>query len=167
MIEYEKFLKDFDNKIQSYFSAHRDFVFCKAGCASCCKKGEYPLSELELKFLMRGYIGLDNNIKKFVQKNIKQMEKGGKCPFLIDDKCSVYMYRPIICRVHGIAYLCKENTVKIPFCVNENKNYSKVYKNGMIDINPVLENLDTPSVLKNFNYGDIKNLYDWLDHSPT
>ena len=34
--------------------------------------------------------------------------------------------------------------------------------NGEITINPIPENLDTPNVLKNFDYGEIRNLYDWI-----
>ena len=83
------------------------------------------MSQMELEYLMQGYIALDAKLKLKVQNNIKNMQRGGACPFLIDKTCSVYQYRPIICRVHGLAYLCKENTVKVPYCVNENKNYAK------------------------------------------
>ena len=82
---------------------------------------------------------------------------------MIDKKCSIYAYRPIICRVHGLAYLCRQNTVKVPYCVNEGKNYSTVYNSGEITINPIPENLDTPNVLKEFEYGEIRNLFDWVD----
>ena len=111
---------------------------------------------------MQGYINLENKVKIKVQENIKKMEKGGCCPFLVEKKCSVYLYRPIICRVHGLAYLCKDNKVKVPYCVNDNKNYSDVYEKGEIRINPVTENLDTPNVLKDFDYGEIRNLFDWI-----
>ena len=64
--------------------------------------------------------------------------------------------------MHGIAYLCGNNTVKVPYCVNDGKNYSDVYKSGEIVINPVKENLDTKFVLNNMEYGEIRNLIDWL-----
>lgn len=166
MISYKKFLCDFDSKLEKYFKEHQNFIQCKAGCSNCCKKGDYPVSQLELEYLMQGFIALDNETKKLVQENIKFMKKGGSCPFLINNKCSVYPYRPIICRVHGLAYLCRENTVKVPYCVNENKNYSDVYNNGEINLNPIKENLDTPNILKGFDYGEIRNLYDWLNNSP-
>ena len=57
------------------------------------------------------------------------MQKGEQCPFLIENSCSIYPYRPIICRVHGLAYLCKENLVKVPYCANNGLNYKDVYKN--------------------------------------
>ena len=160
--KYKDFLQDFDLRLKNYFNQHKSHIHCKAGCSFCCEAGDYPLSQLELEYLMQGYIKLDNETKKKVQTNFKSMVKGGKCPFLIDKKCSVYQYRPIICRVHGLAYLYKEGNVKVPFCVREGKNYSDVYSNGEININPIIESLDTPNVLKDFDYGDIRNLYDWI-----
>ncbi len=129
----------------------------------CCENGDYPLSQTEYEYLMQGYIKLDNNTKKTVQHNIKNIVKGGACPFLINKQCSVYQYRPIICRVHGIAYLCKDNTVKIPYCAKEGLNYSSVYSDGEIVINPVLENLDITSILHDYEFGEICNLADWLE----
>lgn len=164
MIKYIQFLKNFDSKLKKYFNQHQEFINCKLGCSECCKKGDYPLSELELNYIMQGYIKLDNETKMIIQENIKKIKKGGACPFLINKKCSIYDYRPIICRVHGLAYLYKNNTVKLPYCVNSNKNYANVYDNCEINIEPIKENLDTQEVLKNFDYGEIRNLYDWLYH---
>ena len=162
-MDYEQFLKNLDSRLARYFELHKDFIQCKAGCSACCEKGDYPISDIELEYLMQGYIALDNNQKQLVQQQIKTMKKGGACPFLINKKCAVYKYRPIICRVHGLAYLCGKNTVKVPFCTNYGKNYSKVYNSGEIVINPIAENLDTQNLLKDLNYQDIRNLYDWIN----
>lgn len=159
---YKDFLKNFDLKLENYFNSHKKHIHCIIGCSSCCEKGDYPLSQIELEYVMQGYIKLDNDIKIMVQNNIKSFTRGEKCPFLIQNQCSIYPYRPIVCRVHGLAYLCNDNKVKVPYCVNFNKNYSDCYNNGEITINPVLENLDTPNVLKDFDYGEIRNLYDWI-----
>ena len=162
-MKYKDFLDNLDKKLEEYFSAHKEFIHCKPGCSSCCEKGDYPLSKIELEYLMQGFISLDDETKIRVQNNIKNIEKGRTCPFLINKKCSIYSYRPIVCRVHGLAYICKENVVKVPYCVNEGKNYASVYKDGEITINPVLENLDTQNVLKDFDFGEIRNLCDWLN----
>lgn len=162
---YRKFLKEFDTKLNSYFEAHKKYIKCKAGCSACCEKGDYPISQIELEYLMQGFIALDNETKIKIQTNIKSMKRGNKCPFLLNNRCSVYPYRPIICRVHGLAYLCKKECVKLPYCVNAGKNYAEVYGNNEIVINPIMENLDTPSVLKELNYGEIRNLYDWLNQN--
>ena len=163
MIKYQHFLTDFDKKLAEYFQRDTSYICCHAGCSSCCEKGDYPISQLELEYIMQGFIQLDNETKIKIQENIKKLEKGCKCPFLVHKKCSIYQYRPIICRVYGLAYLCKNNIVKIPYCVHEGKNYASIYKfDNEISIAPIAENLDTPNVLKDFDYGEIRNLYDWI-----
>lgn len=164
-MDYQKFIKELDKKLEDYFASQASYLVCKKGCADCCKAGDYPLSDLELQYLMLGYQKLDAELKLKVQERIKNMQKGGECPFLNDNLCSVYDYRPIICRVHGLAYLCKDKTVKLPYCINNGKNYISKYQNGEFIGEPILENLDTNKILEGLNYNEIRNLYDWCHPS--
>lgn len=146
-----------DKKLKAYFEKYKDFICCREGCSSCCEKGDYPLSDVELKYLMKGYSSLDNSAKIKVQQNIKTMVKGGACPFLLEHRCAIYPYRPIVCRIHGLAYLNKDGVVKLPYCANEGKNFSNNYSNGEFVGEPIKENLD-----ELMNIGEVRNLYDWL-----
>ena len=162
-MDYKEFLDDLDKRLEKYFELHKEYVKCCLGCSSCCESGDYPLSALELEYLMHGYTKLSDEVKIKVQTNIKNIQKGGTCPFLIDKTCSIYPFRPIICRVHGLAYICHGDVVKVPYCANEGKNYANVYKNGEIEINPIKENLDTQNLLKDFDFGEIRNLINWIN----
>lgn len=162
-IDYPKFLKELDKKLNACFLEQKDFIHCKAGCSACCEKGDYPLSDIELEYLMQGFINLEPEKKIIVQENFKTMKKGGKCPFLIDKLCSIYPYRPIICRTHGLAYLMKDGRANVPYCANEGKNYSEVYKDGELLSEPIKENLSTQNILLNLaDSRTVKNLYDWV-----
>ena len=161
-MNYEQFIQELDVKLANYFELHKAYIHCKPGCSACCEKGDYPLTSIELEYLMKGYIALDNTTKQVVQQNINSMKKGGVCPFLVDKKCSVYKYRPIICRVHGLAYRYKENKLKLPYCANYGLNYANILKNGEIIIDIVFENLDTQNILKTSEFGETRNLYDWI-----
>ena len=147
-----------DKKLSVYFEQYKNFICCKEGCSLCCEKGDYPVSDLELKYIMEGYSKLENTRKIRVQDNIKNMVRGGACPFLLNNRCSIYQYRPIVCRIHGLAYLNKDGIVKLPYCVNYGKNFSKVYSDGEFYSEPIKENLDLL-----FNIGEVHNLYDWLN----
>lgn len=162
MQKYIDFLAKLDKKLENFFISHRDDIYCKKGCSDCCQKGDYPISELELKYLTQGFLSLNSISKIQVQNNFKNIKRGEACPFLIKNECSIYQYRPIICRVHGLCYLIKNNTVKLPYCTNKGKNYSNKYNNNEFIGEPINENLDTTEILKDFNFGEIKNLYDWI-----
>lgn len=162
-ISYPEFLKELDKKLGDYFISQAGNVCCKKGCSLCCETGDYPLSDVELEYLIQGFILLEPEQKIIVQNNIKNMKKGGKCPFLIDKRCSIYPYRPIICRTHGLAYLMNDGRANVPYCVHDGKNYSKVYKNGELLTEPVKENLSIQSLISDLGCDYcIKNLYDWI-----
>ncbi len=165
MQSYSDFINELDKRLCSYAAFFKDFIMCKEGCSDCCENGDYPISQPEVEYLMQGYALLENDKKIQVQKNIQKMQKGGACPFLINKSCSVYKYRPIICRVHGLAYLCAEGTVKLPYCANEGKNFSSVLSSGIVEIAPIKENLDTKKVISLYDSKaaeTIKNLIDWI-----
>lgn len=163
MQEFKQFIDELDQKLSTYFDFYKEHICCHKGCSACCEKGDYPLSELELRFVMLGYESLDSDTKIKVQKNFKTIVKGEACPFLINKECSIYPYRPIVCRTHGLVYLIDEEKVKLPYCVHDGLNFSKLYKNGKIIIKPISENLDTKILLKDFKFGEIRNLFDWLN----
>ena len=162
---YQEFLRELDSRLEKFRVAQQNYIVCKEGCSSCCESGDYPLSRIELEYLMQGFISLDNEKKAIVQSNVKNMVPHGICPFLIDKKCSVYPWRPIVCRVHGLAYLVKESVVKVPYCVNEGKNFSSVYQDSEITVVPIKFNLDTQNLLKEIDCGEILYLYDWLKNN--
>lgn len=70
-------------------------------CANCCKKLAPALSLEETKRIAR-YLKL--TYRKFENKYIERktpqgiLLKGPECPFLCENKCSVYDYRPEACR---------------------------------------------------------------------
>ena len=94
-MKYSKFLEDLDIRLNHYFDDYKDYICCQKGCSSCCKKGDYPISQVEPEYLMQGYISLENNIKQKVQNNVSEMQRGGACPFLIDKECSPFRGYPV------------------------------------------------------------------------
>ncbi len=163
---YPKFLLELDSKLEKYFKNQAEYICCKKGCSACCEKGDYPISELELRYIMLGYSEVDSETKLKIQQNLSTLEKGGKCPFLISSECSIYPYRPIICRVHGLAYICDNGIVKLPYCANDGRNFASVYNDEIFTSEPIREDLNTPNLLKDLEYGEIRNLYDWIKN-PT
>jgi len=193
---YKKYLEIIHERmLKKYFNQQKDYIFCKEGCSHCCEKGQYPFSALELKYLMLGYNKLSQEEKDIIQQKIEQIITNAKsaknkvflheCPFLINKKCSVYDYRGIICRTHGLLFFINnengESINKIPYCVNYGLNYSNVYdketktistelwgKSG-IEEEPVAYNLSLKFLLNNvltkelgLDFGEEKALVDWF-----
>lgn len=179
---YREFLSFLDKKIAKMFEAQRPFIKCHKGCAYCCKEGEYPVSELEYINMMFYYNELEDSIKDRVNENIsvllkKHREKMYECPFLVDNQCTIYPARAIICRTFGLISYDSKDKKRIPFCVNLNLNYSNVYdkesKKIIIDnfegYEPLAYNIDrkflrSSKIEKEFDifFGEDKPLVEWL-----
>ena len=179
---YQKFLEILDTRLNNIIKEQTPFIKCKEGCAYCCQEGEYPLSELEYIYLMLCYTKLPNEQKGIIEQNIEYLLKQNRqkfysCPFLINNSCSVYEARPLICRVFGLISYKDDGTPKMPFCVDLGLNYSDVYdedKNLLVKFaddgtEPLAYNIDRRTLrgkeneeLFNIYFGEDKALIDWL-----
>ena len=189
---YEKYLENINNRLDGFFENQKPYIFCKKGCAKCCKNAQFPYSEIEFQYLMSNFLKLSDDLKKEIGKNIfkikkeKEVFEGEKflydCPFLINDECAVYNFRGIICRTFGLITSAKENeNAKVPFCTFQGLNYSNVfdekkqklsyekYKNLGIKQEPLGFNisydfLTSEKFEKAFNlkFGGKKCLIDWF-----
>lgn len=137
MIEnYVLYLEFLNEKLEKFFNSQSPYIFCKKGCAKCCKNAQFPISAVELKYLLSGVVELDDEKQIQIEKNLKAVTerkakfKGKKflydCPFLIDDACSVYEHRGVVCRAFGLMTNTEDNKVCAPFCCHNGLNYSNV-----------------------------------------
>jgi Fe-S-cluster containining protein len=91
----------------------KEDVSCKKGCSYCC----YCIPKVsltEIKFIIDKYGFPDVEL-------IKEMEKNGKCIYLINDECSIYDARPILCRGYGVfshPKFCSINSKERPIVLN-------------------------------------------------
>ncbi len=196
---YCRFIRVITEHINSHFEEQKEYIFCKEGCSLCCQNAQYPCTELEFKFLNLGFSLLDINLKNKIFENIIKIKKDKNtfsetkfrytCPFLIDNKCSVYYYRPLICRSFGLSYYEQvknekgeiQNILQIPFCVEKGLNYHEVYdiEKGVLStdlfkakgfkIEPKAYHLSPEYLISEvgenmlgLSFGNVKPLIDWF-----
>lgn len=137
---YLKFLNYFQGLLDRDFAEQAPYIKCKMGCAKCCKNGDYPFSQVEVEYLKQAFMTLDEGLKQSILSKIRTLIKEKKnsdketflheCPFLVDDVCSVYSNRGIICRTFGLIHYVDEVTkMQVPFCAFQGLNYSDVLDN--------------------------------------
>lgn len=189
--DYYTYLQQVTTKIDSFFKQQEPYIFCKEGCSFCCEKGEYPCSELEFSFLELGYLRLEKDVRNKILEKTKVLKTlkdktpdeilKCECPFLINKRCSVYKYRPIICRTFGIPYYDSNEKLKIPFCYELGLNYSQVYEKETntlseelqekagIEQEPLAYNLSLSFLINKvgkegmkLDFGEQKTITDWM-----
>lgn len=182
---YEKFLNIFTEDITAMFNHQKDFICCREGCSHCCEYGEYPFTDIEFEYLMQGYEKLDSDTKEKIKRNIKNLKFDEQnyyvCPFLIDNKCSVYNHRGITCRTFGLLNQEEDKKINGPFCGKMGLNYSEVFDKETKQIKfdvineknykhlPRVFNLNITNIRKldlvkelNLEFGYQKALVEWL-----
>ncbi len=193
---YIQFIRVLTNHVNEHFEDQKEYIKCAKGCAHCCKNAEYPCSELEFEFVKLGFSTLNPDIQQKIISNIDNIKKekanfsGEKfrytCPFLINDACSIYNFRMIICRTFGLAYYIEneqtgEISRKAPFCMELGLNYGDVYDKETMTFSkdkfeklgykkePVAYNTSTAVLREKFGkevldleFGEEKSLIDWL-----
>ena len=70
-----------------------NFTPCRKGCSSCCRI-TVSISSLEAEYVQT------NLVIRQTPNLDKKVFFGTPCPFLNDDACSIYEYRPFVCRRH-------------------------------------------------------------------
>lgn len=189
---YLTYLDFINKKLQKFFEAQSPYIFCQKGCAKCCQDGEYPFSQIEFDYILKGFTALPKETRYKILNNIAEIKLAKKnftgdkflyrCPFLIDNECAVYAHRGIICRSFGLIYTVEgEEKPKIPFCAYKGLNYSNVfdtetgimttekYKALNIPQEPLAYNVSYNFLtgehfekMYNFKFGDKKPLIDWF-----
>ena len=191
LANYITYLNFIDGKLKKFFERQKPYIFCRKGCARCCKNAQFPYSSIETAYLLFGFMKLDKSVQEKVDTNVQRIIKEKKnftgkkfrydCPFLIDNVCCVYDYRGLVCRSFGLLTNGINGNVQVPFCCYEGLNYSNVMEdNGKkistekfeklgVEEEPVAFNisyefLTDPDFERgfNFSFGEKKPLIDWL-----
>lgn len=183
---FEKFLKSVNDDIEKIFNNQKEYIHCKNGCSLCCERGDYPISEIEYNYMLIAYKKLDSNTKEIIKQNIKEIKANNtdsyKCPFLINNSCSIYSHRPFVCRTFGILTEDAHGNPTFPFCATMNKNYSEIFDKEKQHLsaslvgqkgfkvfprffklsNKVIMNIPLAKKL-NINFGESKKMVDFLE----
>ena len=101
-------------KIHAEFAGQ---IACRAGCSGCCR--HLALFPVEAASLVRAVERLPAGIRSLLAGRI-QWPENGMCPLLLDDRCTVYDNRPVICRTHGLPLLADVDGIKTVDCCPEN-----------------------------------------------
>ncbi len=190
--KYELYLKFMDRQLAKFFQEQSPYIFCKEGCCSCCQNGEYPVSAVEFSYMLIGSKMLSLELVAQIEQNIFKVKEEKDnyqgedifryaCPFLLNNRCSIYNNRPIICRTHGLAYFSAKGKLLVPACVNEGLNYSNVYdfdlnsisvekfKELGVEQEPLAHNVGLSFMSNNdltekleLDFGEFKPMYKWF-----
>lgn len=101
-------------KITEQFSEQ---ITCRAGCSGCCR--HLSLFPVETANLVMAVKNLPDEIKAILSGRL-QWAESGSCPLLLNDCCTIYHSRPVICRTHGLPLVTETDGGRVVDCCPEN-----------------------------------------------
>lgn len=102
---------------RQYNAAAAGYGFACSGCKdNCCLTRFYHHTHIEYVYLLKGFFSLDakprNDIlhrAETAEDRMRGVESAGgpsriMCPLNMNERCRLYGFRPMICRLHGIPH---------------------------------------------------------------
>ncbi|MBL7119717.1 MAG: YkgJ family cysteine cluster protein [Dehalococcoidia bacterium] len=79
---------------------HRTSVTCRKGCSNCCLRPTVPIGPLEeLGISWFATEKLQGDVREAIRKQLLIHGETLQCPFLLNSLCSIYLVRPVACRM--------------------------------------------------------------------
>lgn len=103
---YDKLMAPIDRVWASFRQNYRDHISCRPGCSSCCEKG-ITFFPLEVYWAAHN-IGNDRPLASRLAG--LKLSQDSACGFLLDEKCAIYPYRPMLCRTFGLPVMYMEGS---------------------------------------------------------
>jgi len=107
-------------KLQTRYSKH---LVCRAGCAGCCHH-HLSVFAIEAEEARAAIEAAPAPIRACVEEQAREVIKReaqgepAPCPMLVDNRCSIYESRPLICRTQGLPLLmeAEDGEREVDFC---------------------------------------------------
>ena len=143
VVQYFHLVKEIDHQVQALKQQYGEHP-CPTDCYDCCRNtATMAISAVEAQHLFIGLKRLPGTIQQYIlekaNRTIDKVEqkgyseqrvlgagieaaklvkgkKEGHCPMLVGGACSVYDYRPVICRVWGYPINNSDDSQNIACC---------------------------------------------------
>jgi uncharacterized protein len=120
---YHQLIADVDDLTSQLQERYKTHLQCGAGCSGCCHH-HLSVFAVEATVLQAAIHALSSATRERLQQQAAEVEakeargEPVACPLLVDNLCSVYESRPLICRTQGLPllYEADDGAQEIDFC---------------------------------------------------
>ena len=112
-----------------------DHVACRPGCDGCCRHlSLFPVEAASIA----SALGEAPALALQIREHARLAHPDGKCPLLIEGRCALYQWRPVICRTHGLPLLVRQGDgPRIDHCPLNFQQLESLPGHLILDIEPL------------------------------
>jgi uncharacterized protein len=138
---YRELVSRVDELCAGITAAFPEEIVCRVGCAGCCR--HLTLLPVEAVTLAMALRKLPADQAERIRSMARLATPDGPCPLLANDRCLLYLPRPLICRTHGLPLLTLQGEGRrVDFCPDNFQGVKNLPGSAIID----LERLNTTLV---------------------
>jgi Fe-S-cluster containining protein len=166
--QYWQLVHRLEEKLDATRRRWAEQIACGESCSECCETSfsVFMVESYAIRESIHRYPAeIRGRILKRCDDYLHRRVENGTCPFLEDDLCLIYTYRPIICRTHGFPILVKESNngdgAFVDYC---HRNFTALEetlsldRESIIDLNNLNHSLAAINLLFILEkFGDIPN----------
>ena len=120
---YRQFIERVDRLAARLSSRYAQHLVCRSGCSGCCHH-HLSVFAIEAAGVREAIEALPDETRVVIEgqaRNVIAQEAEGQpvaCPLLVEDRCSIYELRPLICRTQGLPLLLEadDGEQEVDFC---------------------------------------------------
>ncbi len=120
---YQQLIANVDDLTSQLNERYKSHLQCGAGCSGCCHH-HLSVFAVEAAVLTDAIQALPQATQERIQQQAQEVkvlevrDERVACPLLVDNLCSVYESRPLICRTQGLPllYEADDGAQEIDFC---------------------------------------------------
>ncbi len=108
--KYKNLVNEIEKNTDILENVHKNHMKCRNGCDLCCIN--FSIFPVEYYYIL-------NEIRKEnLKPQFKKKSLGDICTFLHNHSCTIYRYRPIMCRTHGfpLIYVNDDDEYELSAC---------------------------------------------------
>ena len=101
MNSYQQFQNNVDVFFERVLNNNNEKMKCKSGCSQCCH-AKFSVFAWEASVIIDYFESMSYQEKAATIQKWPSQNSDSVCSFLVDDQCTIYSSRPIICRTQGL-----------------------------------------------------------------
>ncbi len=112
--EYQNYIQGVDVKVAELSDLHKEQMKCGKGCDLCCL--DFSVFPVEYYYIKEQ---MNHSVSNLLCKENGEPGNSKWCALLNNHACSIYPYRPYICRTHGLPLVYINETsdeAELSFC---------------------------------------------------
>jgi Fe-S-cluster containining protein len=120
---YHQLIEQVDRLTARLSSQYARHLVCRSGCSGCCHH-HLSVFAVEAAAIGEAVDALPETLRQRLAQQARDVlgmearDEPTICPMLVDDRCSIYAARPLICRTQGLPLLLEtdDGEAEVDFC---------------------------------------------------